>query len=326
MPKLFPAAAGFQWLSRNASRLSNLFAFAPIRQRFWAQALEQRQLLSVAIDSAGWTVVTPPAGTRTVYVSSSAGSDQNGGLSPGSPVKSLERAESMLRDGSGDEMLLNRGDTWNDTLGAWRLSGRSADDPMVIGAYGTGARPVLNTGAASALTLGMSSTPQINFLDVIGINFHADQRDTSSPTFSASAAGSSPIGIFVLSKTNGLLLEDCEVEDYGTNITIEQDFGAIQNVAIRRCVILDAYTTDGSHSEGIYANDIQGLRLEGNTFDHDGWNATLAGAQATIFNHDAYLSSGNTGVVVDDNIFADASSHGLQAAQRRAGHEQCIRQ
>ena len=33
----------------------------------------------------------------------------------------------------------------------------------------------------------------------------------------------------------------------------------------------------------------------------------------TIYNHDVYLSADNSGVVVSGNIFAHASSHGLQA-------------
>ena len=36
-------------------------------------------------------------------------------------------------------------------------------------------------------------------------------------------------------------------------------------------------------------------------------------AQATYYNHDCYLSSNNTGVIVRDNIFARAAGYGLQA-------------
>ena len=175
--------------------------------------LEERRLLSSAINSAGWTIVTPPATARIVYVSSSTGNDADSGLSAAAPVRSLERGESLLRNGSADEMLLKRGDTWADTLGVWRLSGQSAANPMVIGAYGSGARPELNTGDSPGLILGVGGTPTVNYLDVIGINFHADQRDLASPTYNAAASGQSPIGIYVVSQTNGLLIEDCQVQE-----------------------------------------------------------------------------------------------------------------
>ena len=61
-----------------------------------AETLEGRQMLSVSVDSAGFTQITPPAGARVVYVSSSHGSDGNTGLSPSSPVKSI-RSSSVMR-------------------------------------------------------------------------------------------------------------------------------------------------------------------------------------------------------------------------------------
>jgi hypothetical protein len=83
-------------------------------------------------------------------------------------------------------------------------------------------------------------------------------------------------------------------------------------VRLRRNVIIDAYNTTG-RSEGLYMHNIKGVLLEDNIFDHNGWNESIKGAQATIFNHDAYLSEENTGVVIRGNVFANAGSHGLQA-------------
>src|SRR4051812_26376523 len=84
-----------------------------------AEAMESRLFLSVAQDAGGWTVVTPPADARVVYVSSSQGKDGNNGLSPNTPVQSLAKATSLLRTGSGDQMLLKRGDTWHENFGLW---------------------------------------------------------------------------------------------------------------------------------------------------------------------------------------------------------------
>src|SRR5690349_4062143 len=52
------------------------------------ELLEPRRLLSVSYDSAGWTTVTPAAGSRVVYVSSSSGNDASSGAAIASPVRS----------------------------------------------------------------------------------------------------------------------------------------------------------------------------------------------------------------------------------------------
>ncbi len=116
------------------------------------ESLESRRLMSVGLDAAGWTVVKPEGDSRVIYVSNSQGNDNNNGRSPQSPVKTLGDAVSLVRNNSADQILLKRGDVWtNQTLGGWHKSGRSADEPIVIGAYGTGARPRLDTGADVAL-------------------------------------------------------------------------------------------------------------------------------------------------------------------------------
>ena len=131
------------------------------------EPLEPRQLLSVSLDANGWTVAAPSPGARVIYVSSSSGGDSNPGSSPAAPVKSLHHAESLLQNGSADEMLLECGNIWNESLGVWTVSGRSAVDPIVVGSYGSGARPLLETGAQDGVILGMTSSPQINYVDFI---------------------------------------------------------------------------------------------------------------------------------------------------------------
>ena len=113
------------------------------------EPLEPRQLLSVSHDAGGWTVVTPGSGSRVVYVSSSQGSDSNSGLSQSAPVRSIARAEKLLRSGTGDQLLLKRGDVSRETFGHWKLSGQSSSQPVVIGAYGTGERRGWRRGTTS---------------------------------------------------------------------------------------------------------------------------------------------------------------------------------
>ena len=82
---------------------------------------------------------------------------------------------------------------------------------------------------------------------------------------------------------------------------------------IRRSVVIDSYSADGSHSEGLYANGVNGLLLEGNTFDHDGWNASVAVPKRRSSIMTPISPILLPAAVVRENLFADASSHGLQA-------------
>src|SRR5690606_14606294 len=108
-----------------------------------------------------------------------------------------------------------------------------------------------------------------------------------------------------------------------------------QNIQLRRSVIADAFskraTTDtgwlipggdgekhygyagGSHAQGLYASDIDGLLIEENVFDHNGWKEGVAGAERTIYNHNLYIQSDNSpDVTVRGNIIANAAAHGAQ--------------
>src|SRR3954470_4000106 len=76
------------------------------------ESLERRSMLSVSLDSAGWTVVTPASDTRVIYVSNSQGTDSNTGFPIDKPIKSLSKAQSLVKDGGADWVLLKRGDTF----------------------------------------------------------------------------------------------------------------------------------------------------------------------------------------------------------------------
>jgi hypothetical protein len=80
----------------------------------------------------------------TYYISSSEGNDANDGLSPSRPWKSLYKVSLESQPGrirAGDAVLLKRGDQWE---GQMRFYGRgTAEAPMLLGAYGTGPKPVI---------------------------------------------------------------------------------------------------------------------------------------------------------------------------------------
>lgn len=83
----------------------------------------------------------------TTYYFANSGSDGNAGTSTGTPWQTISKFNSVFASKSpGDQFLFNRGDVF---IGAMILS-RSGltGQPMFIGAYGTGAQPVI-TGLTS---------------------------------------------------------------------------------------------------------------------------------------------------------------------------------
>jgi PKD repeat protein len=110
-------------------------------------------------------VVQPFPGTgRTYYVSSSAGNDANAGTSEAAPFKTWNKGLNMLFSGGGPaRLLLNRGDAFitSSTFGK-----NSGTGPFTIGAYGSGANPVVrNTGSTNTLDFG-SGLSDVRIVDV----------------------------------------------------------------------------------------------------------------------------------------------------------------
>jgi hypothetical protein len=271
---------------------------------------------SVTRDAEGWTQIAPAPETQIIYVSSSAGNDANDGSSPGQAVNTLTRAEDLFTTGHPVWMLLKAGDSWNEAVGGWGWPGLDADRPSLISSYGTGARPVLKTGSEAGILLfgGGGAPATLNFIDIIGLDFYANERDPDSPDF---AAGTSlPSGIAAARGGTGILVEGCRLRFYGVGINVSGMDGPWSDVTIRRNVVVNSYGADETmYSQGMYVSETNGLVIEENILDHNGWSSSplLPEAVATIFNHNLYLQSTNSNVVVRDNIIAHASSHGLQA-------------
>jgi hypothetical protein len=297
----------------------------PMSRRCWPGVFAAAALASLAsanpidVPVFTWTPLAPSPDSRIVFVSSSAGSDLNSGLSEAAPVQSLARGVSLLRDGWPDWLVLRAGDAWDETLGVWTLSGRSGAEPMVVGTFGTGARPLLRTGDAPALR-HVGATP-LAHLAFVGLDFHAHARDPRSPAFSSTK----PVpGIEWLGASKNILFEDLAVRYYKDNFSIQSLAGARpSNVRVRGCVITDAYAVD-AHAQGLYAAGVSGLLVEGCVFDRNGWNDLVAGAQPTIYNHNIYLLGGeNAGPcaapVIRNNVLANASSFGVKLAANAPG-------
>lgn len=268
--------------------------------------------LSFVLPAAGgaavaqdWTVFTPSPDSRVIYVSSSTGNDSNNGLSQQSPKKTLAAGYGLLRDGYPDWLLLKSGDTWNERFASWNKSGRSTNEMMRLGSYGAGERPRLLTGASTGFEASVGS-PKAN-LAITDVYFMADGYNGSN---------GAPYGITVYGPWSNLLIENCRVEGYFTNVALQgAESARMSNLRVRRNVILDAHKVgpDG-HAQGLIIGHTNGGLIEGNLLDHNGWKPSV-GAMPTIFRHNVYLNPDNTtGLTVRANIVAQGAASGLRSS------------
>ncbi len=259
----------------------------------------------------GFTTFEIAGDSVAIYVASD-GDDTRDGLTPATAVRTLTRGAALVRDGQHDFLLLRRGDTWRDqTLGRFK-SGRDASHPLVIASYGESVEmPLVEIGDHFIDHDGQAR----NHLAIIGLHFVVYRRAVGDPQFDGAGEG---VFRFVGSGTN-LLLEGNHLQ-FG-EIVVQSccaDNSHYANVEVRRNVIEKSYhrntclpgNPNGDSTfrpSGIYSSHVEGMLVEGNVFDHNGWNPEVPSACATIYNHNVYLAATND-LVIRDNIFARASS------------------
>jgi hypothetical protein len=240
----------------------------------------------------------PSPDSLHVYVSSSSGSDTYSGFSEDSAKRTLKGAIELLRDGHPDWLHFMQGDTFVEGLGDWRLSGRSADEPMVVTSYGSaGTRPKFLCRRDPGMSVHNVGVHDVAF---VGLHFHADDPHGVRGTF----------GVSLLATCTRVLIEDCAITSFLVNLRLQ---GQHHDLKLRRSVITDAFTVTDSHAEGIYVEGVDGLLIEQCVFDHNGWNPDVPGAVATIYRHNVYLQGNTSNMIVRGNIIARGGSHGLQA-------------
>ena len=181
------------------------------------------------------------AANATTYYFASNGSDGNSGTSASSPWQTLSKLNSFFNSFvSGDQVLFNRGDIFYGSI--LPTKGFSSGNPVVFGAYGTGANPVITgfTQVTSWTNLGaniwestsaVSTLNDMNCVVINGVNTAMGRYPNSGYLTYQSHAGSTSItsssltgspnwtGADVVMKTNNFTI--------GRNLITSQSGGTL---------------------------------------------------------------------------------------------------
>ncbi len=254
----------------------------------------------------GFTQFKPSPDT-TIYYVSAQGDDSNAGTSEAQPLKTAGAAMKMLHDGLPDWILFRRGDKFRE-IGQVKASGRSSAEPMLFGAYGSSTTRPRFTAGGLATSGGGGGPEYTSYLVFMGLDFVIERRDPTHPRHDPTFGGSL---VSWLRGSAGVWFEDCVFQWGGIGFQ-EFDKFDIENVTFRRCQFLDSYDSHGSHAQNVYISRAKNVVFDECLFDHGGWNASIPGADSTIFNHNIYIQNYTPRVTLKNSISMRASSHGVQ--------------
>ena len=258
----------------------------------------------------GFTTYEFGPDSLVIYVSND-GDDAADGLTPATAVATITHAAMLVRDGEHDFMLLRRGDVWRDQDLYRFKSGKDGDHPLIIGGYG------------DSMDLPRIEVPE-SFIDhdgkarsnvaLIGLHFVSSTGIVGDPDYTGAPG---EILRYVGSGTDHLV-EGCHFEYGEVNVQTYDNLPPYDGIEYRRNVIERAFHKDtclegnkegnfAFRPSGLYASHVHHLTIEGNLFDHNGWNPEdEPTACATVYNHNMYLNGKD--IVIRDNFLARPSS------------------
>jgi hypothetical protein len=163
------------------------------------------------------TVTVQPWTGATIYVSTS-GSDSNNGLSANDPIQSIARANELM--GNNTRILFERGDTFTTANPNSPLLDNGYQN-VFIGAYGTGANPIIYYNGPKDNGSLISSTNSAVGLTVEGLTFDSIYTNNGATGMIPSAIIPGGNDIAVLNNTFYNVQGDVGLSAAPTNVLIQ---------------------------------------------------------------------------------------------------------
>jgi len=225
---------------------------------------------------------------RYYYLDSSSGSNTNNGTSPSSAWATIAKMNNqVLRPG--DTVLLKRGCVFNTSSSLFVMNSGNSTHPITIGAYGSGAKPVINLGGSSASGVYITSSYVI-IKDIVVRNAGKQgfvMENVNTPTHHIQIIDCEAYNI----GGNGILHtfggSDITVKRFRLNNTgnsgialIGSSSNHLSNVLVEDCWISNATSNDGiTIHEGANSQVVVGsnITLKGNHVQYcqeDGYDIT----------------------------------------------------
>ena len=270
--------------------------------------------VGTGVDADGFAQLPLRSGAHRYFVNSASGSDGNGcsnAQAPATPLKTIAVAMGCVQSGSGDQVLLAEGSSFNEQI-PWvaQKQGYSAAYPTVIESYDPadptneakygrgdqrGARPVLTAKQAQV------GNGTYSYIAIKGLDFNPGNNPDQ--------------GLVFIGHGNYLLLENNIFRYQGLSYDTGDALISAQHVIVRNNSFYGMWSTAG-RTGGFYVAGVDGPTVEDNIFYHCGWkvgasrdDAPSVGG-ATIFSHSYYLQTNTTNAIVRRNLSADGAGDG----------------
>jgi hypothetical protein len=223
----------------------------------------------------------------TIYVDSVDGSDSNDGRTSLTPVRTIARGASMLRNNSPDSLLLADGGEWFEKIqtrdGAWTIGGRSPRELMTIGRYSTG-RPALpkityrgSNPEFSSEAIRIQGEEFPGFLRITGIAFQPAPIDVAH------------CAIYIYTPRSHIAIDSCT--SIGGNSFLILDGiepNGFTDLHVTGNYIGQTKRAAGRHAGGCYLVRCARVLFDFNTFDRVGWDG-VARVPDDKFNQGVYV-------------------------------------
>ncbi len=201
------------------------------------------------------------------------------------PVETISKADSLIRDGYADWMLLKKGDVWENQNIIISKNGFSSEKRLKIAAYGNKTeRPRVGRIRVNS---NNANNILISGLGVSRINSWFSQQ------------GGRP---------KNVLIEDVKTYSIDSD-TYDMTLSGIDNLELRRNVIAEPHPEEQQYNAAIYGSGNKGWLLEENR-----WHNFL-GPDTETQTHKrnmVYIAASNRNVTFVRNIVTDSARHGAQ--------------
>jgi hypothetical protein len=242
---------------------------------------------------------------HTYYVDSVAGNDSNTGLSSAQPWKTLLKiTESKFLPG--DAILLKAGDVWNQgsqfnsaSTAIQMLSSGTANNPIVLGSYGSGAVPLIDgSGTLTYLVVVKGAYVIVRNLALhnasgYGVDVlaspHVTIQNCSFQNFGAAAIN--------VGDNSPYILVDKNTATNSAGFTSSSGFLRFASISSDNPVISRNTVGDLNSHFGISTTDAMNVQIFGNTVTGNGHNITIEGQTRSV-----------TGGKIYDNTAVGAST------------------